>query len=359
MLHFCFVNELHAQELSKIVNSREALYIEAEIARTDSARIAVNESIPKLPIEEKKSTDQKSPSNDSQVQPKVSAYLYVNPDRERLKLFARRDSLSDRTKVLQRDYAAEILRTAPSQAVLRKMQKAMEANDSEAATQVKDEYTQSLEAAIWKKLHSGFIDSAVSTAEIKSIEKIKNALGLLGYLSSIVNSPKALQIDAERKRLRREDDSLSNIYFGLRDEFNRRLKQGKENNDLSLYDKFSKEKRVEFDSIKRTRDSLSKKLFKLRDEHALEITRTKQSQAVLKKMQEAVKADDAARAQRIKKDYFDALRDAAQEQFRLGQIDLKILHNEIEASNKISNALGTLTFRPVKRVTHIIDVWDR
>ena len=112
-------------------------------------------------------------------------------------------------------------------------------------------------------------------------------------LAKIVNSPKALQLEAEMKSVENEKARIA--YF-------------------------------------------------------TEITKTEESQAVLKKMQEAKKAGKERIAPRIKKDYFDLLRHAAQEKFRLRQMDLETLHKEIEAANKISDALLHLAFPPVKLI---------
>jgi len=169
-------------------------------------------------------------------------------------------------------------------------------------------------------------------------------------LAKIVNSPKALQLETEMKGMKSELDTVSKAYFDIDHEFNRLYRQGKARNDLSLYNQFSKERRSAYNSLRRRMDSLSNLFDKTRVAHSTEIIRTAEMKAVLQKMQEAMKAGDGGKASRIRKDYFDLLRHAASEKFRLGQITHEDQIEEIKAIFKINIALGDLAFRPVKLI---------
>jgi len=177
-------------------------------------------------------------------------------------------------------------------------------------------------------------------------------------LTEIVNSPKAFHLEAEMKDLRQGYDSLSQVYFRWRDEFNRLLKEGKEKDDLSLYNEFSKERRAEYDALWQKRDSISKILTKKRIARSKEIIKTEEMKAVLKKMLKAEEAGDKKATLIIKKDYIDSLENATMKKLRLKQIDIEAMQAEIEAINEINNALEVLAFPPVKVVDQIIDRWE-
>ncbi|RZK05034.1 MAG: hypothetical protein EOO43_22150 [Flavobacterium sp.] len=153
-------------------------------------------------------------------------------------------------------------------------------------------------------------------------------------LAKVVNTPKALQLEVRIKQLSQEQESLSKTYFGLRDDFNRLLKEAKEKNDRSLYNKFSKENRPEYNSLKIRKDSISELFAKTRTAHSKEITNTKESQEVLKKMQEEIKAGETGRnsASYILRDYRKSLRDAALA--KISKIDKKTFREELTCITK-------------------------
>lgn len=113
----------------------------------------------------------------------------------RERTYAKRDSLSKRGARLRLFYANEILRSEDAQAVLDKMRRAMEVDNRDSAVIVKEDYIQSLKMTTLEKLNSKRIDTKIYDAEIESIGKIDKALGMLGYLSGLVNSSKALQLE--------------------------------------------------------------------------------------------------------------------------------------------------------------------
>lgn len=166
-------------------------------------------------------------------------------------------------------------------------------------------------------------------------------------LAKVVNTPKALGLEARIQQLSQENESLSKIYFGLRDEFNRLLKEAKEKNDRSLYNKFSKEKRPESNSLEIKLDSISKLIAETRTAHSREITNTAESQEVLKKMQEAVKTGESA--PKILHEYRNSLKSAALAKLST-KIDQETFKEELKAISKISRAMANLVYLPVTYV---------
>src|SRR5690606_31595822 len=126
--------------------------------------------------------------------------------------------------------------------------------------------------------------------------------------------------------------------------------QGAGGNEVSVLHKMREDLRIKRDSLSKKRDSLSNIISKLINEHAIEITKTRESQKVLQEMRKAVKADNGAKANKILMDYRRLLLDATSKKVRFGEIDWETSRAEVKAMYKIVKALEMLAFPPVKIV---------
>src|SRR5690606_8947729 len=115
-----------------------------------------------------------------------------------------------------------------------------------------------------------------------------------------------------------------------------------------------KEREAEMNRRRRRRDAiqthetqpLTDRGRDLERRYSIEITKSKEPQAIVKKMKEANGNDDSGLAQKILKDYTDSLLRDMRERFRLRKIDKHGMFIEHNAIIKLDEALNHLAFPP-------------
>jgi len=178
----------------------------------------------------------------------------------------------------------------------------------------------------------------------------------------MINTPEALRLREELDAVLMKQRALEQKYSPLHKRY-----YGTVINDLSKLDSLisntgdvsnlvyrRKQLETERDSLKRLRDSirtheiepLSDKGIKLERKYVTEITKSKEPQAILKKMKEANGNGDRALAQNILKDYTESLLTNMREKFRLRKIDKYEMKAEHDAIIKLNEALTRLAFPP-------------
>jgi len=168
----CIVNGGHAQELAKIVNSSEALRLQAEMAEIRNMGASVSDESTRLKEEARRMRDQ-GDSNFSKSKKEILEKIDS--------LSKEGDSLRKVWFKLRVEYSREILKTEESQKVLREMLEAVSADDSDLAGKIKWDYRRSLLDAASEKVRFGKIDRETSREELKAIYKIIRALEVLAF----------------------------------------------------------------------------------------------------------------------------------------------------------------------------------
>lgn len=392
----------YAQEINKAVNSSKALRLLEEIEHTNNEMKIKNEELSKLRKEANELYAQRLRSTDSSEQEKIPKPYIVERGSIKERAYAKRDSLSKRSAMLNLFYANEILRNEDSQAVLDKMRQAMEADNRDSAVIVKEDYIQLLKTTTLEKLNAKRIDAQIYDTEMESIDKIDKALGMLGYLSALVNSPKALVLEEDLNRLAMErrwaDWKIASISKRFREtgaELRTLHRTIIESHDAGTLADTRKKLQVEWEMLKKQRDSLrahlTEPLVKKRDtlyrQYAKEITSGKSAQTVLKQVvqitdsiadviatlydeyeENALQGKPTQEIQRkiaeakrdpiahdIIRDYIKSLRDETLARRQLYQIDLDISRIETRATDKINTALGYLGIPTFQVVDIIVD----
>src|SRR5690606_26864978 len=285
----------YAQEINKAVNSSKALRLLEEIEHTNNEMKIKNEELSKLRKEANELYAQRLRSTDSSEQEKIPKPYIVERGSIKERAYAKRDSLSKRSAMLNLFYAKEILRNKDSQAVLDKMRQAMEAYNRDSAVIVKEDYIQLLKTTTLEKLNAKGIDAQIYDIEMEANEKIDKALGMLGYLSALVNSPTALVLEGDLNKLamksRWADWKLASISKRFREtgeELRALHRTIIESHDAGTLADTRKKLQMEWKMLKKQRDSLrahlTEPLVKKRDtlyrQYAKEITSGKSAQTV-------------------------------------------------------------------------------
>jgi hypothetical protein len=192
IIFFLKLGIARGQDAALAINSPKAIRLQEERAQTDKERAAVKERLLKSGIEASQTT-QKLKTKDSSSFKDLSRPSYLlHLDRQIQ--YAKEDSLLKRSTLLRLLQADEVLRVAGANFVLDQMRAQMEKNRRNKAVELKKNYIESLKSVAQGKLLASSIDSVTFNKEIAAIAEIDKYLGMRGYLSGLVDSPKALML---------------------------------------------------------------------------------------------------------------------------------------------------------------------